>query len=116
MPCSFQSSFVSGTAPVAVRAGLLWRISRLPLYLVPTHPDRAAGLGFLGGAHLALAIFPFAFSCVLSAHVAFQVHFEAMPRPSGEAWPAYNSAFPITLSKGVAHWPIGISSTRSPTV
>ncbi len=54
-------------------------MARLDLDLVPTHPDRAAGLGFLGGAHLALAIFPFAFSCVLSAHVAFQVHFEAVP-------------------------------------
>nr|MBP6735258.1 hypothetical protein [Chromatiaceae bacterium] len=54
-------------------------MARLDLDLVPTHPDRAAGLGFLGGAHLALAIFPFAFSCVLSAHVAFQVYFEAVP-------------------------------------
>ncbi|NCA71053.1 MAG: hypothetical protein EOM91_13295 [Sphingobacteriia bacterium] len=67
----------------------LWRLiiwtlflrdmSRLPLRLVATHPDRAGGLGFLGGAHLSLAIFPFAFSCVLSAHVAFQVYFEAVP-------------------------------------
>ncbi len=54
-------------------------MARLDLDLVPTHPDRAAGLGFLGGAHLSLAIFPFAFSCVLSAHVAFQVYFEAVP-------------------------------------
>ncbi len=53
-------------------------MARLDLELVATHPDRAAGLGFLGGAHLSLAIFPFAFSCVLSAHVAFQVHFEAV--------------------------------------
>ena len=67
----------------------LWRLiswtlflrdmARLDLDLVPTHPDRAAGLGFLGGAHLSLAIFPFLFSCVLSAHVAFQVYFEAVP-------------------------------------
>jgi hypothetical protein len=53
-------------------------MARLDLDLVPTHPDRAAGLGFLGGAHLSLAIFPFAFSCVLSAHLAFQVYFEAV--------------------------------------
>lgn len=26
----------------------LWQVSRLPLRLVPTHPDRAGGLGFLG--------------------------------------------------------------------
>lgn len=54
-------------------------IARLNLNLVATHPDRAGGLGFLGGAHLSLAIFAFAFSCVLSAHVAFQVYFEAVP-------------------------------------
>ena len=54
-------------------------LSRLPLNLVATHPDRAGGLGFLGGAHITLAIFAFAFSCVLSGHVAFQVYFEAVP-------------------------------------
>jgi hypothetical protein len=53
-------------------------LSRLDLRLVPTHPDRAAGLGFLGGAHLSLAIFPFAFSCVLSANIAFQIAFEGV--------------------------------------
>ena len=63
---------------------LIWTLflrdlSRLKLDLVATHPDRAGGLGFLGTAHLSLAIFAFAFSCVLSAHVAFQVYFEAVP-------------------------------------
>ncbi len=67
----------------------LWRLAiwfmflrdmkQLNLDLVATHPDRAAGLGFLGGGHLTLAIFPFAFSCILSANVAFQVYFDAVP-------------------------------------
>jgi hypothetical protein len=40
---------------------LMWRVARLELSLVPTHPDRAAGLGFLerlpgGFAPLALAL------------------------------------------------------------
>jgi hypothetical protein len=59
--------------------GFLYEMSRLSLNLVATHPDRAGGLGFLGNAHISLAIFAFAFSCVLSAHVAFQVYFEAVP-------------------------------------
>jgi len=59
--------------------GFLRDLSRLPLNLVATHPDRAGGLGFLGTAHLSLAIFPFAVGCVLSGHVAFQVYFEAVP-------------------------------------
>lgn len=63
---------------------LIWtcflrELSRLDLNLVATHPDRAGGLGFLGGAHVTLAIFAFAFSWVLSGHVAFQVYFEAVP-------------------------------------
>lgn len=67
----------------------LWRLtiwtlflramSRLNLNLVATHPDRAAGLGFLGNAHLSLGIFAFGYSTVLSANVAFQVYFEAVP-------------------------------------
>lgn len=63
---------------------LIWTLflrdlSRLKLNLVATHPDRAGGLGFIGTAHLSLAIFAFAFSGVLSGHVAFQVYFEAVP-------------------------------------
>jgi hypothetical protein len=54
-------------------------MARLKLNLVATHPDRAGGLGFLGTAHIALGIFPFALSSILSAQVAFQVYFEAVP-------------------------------------
>lgn len=45
---------------------------------MPTHVDSAAGLGFLGNAHLSLAIFPFAMSCVLAAEVAFRMQFEGL--------------------------------------
>lgn len=63
---------------------LIWALflrdlARLDLDLVPTHADLAAGLGFLGGAHLSLSVFAVAASSVLSAHVAFQVYFEAVP-------------------------------------
>ena len=64
----------------------LWRLiiwtmflrdmARLDLVTVSTHADGAGGLGFLGAAHTSLAIFPFAVSCILSAHVAFQLYFE----------------------------------------
>lgn len=33
---------------IFIWARFLWQVSRLDLFLVPTHPDRAAGLGFLG--------------------------------------------------------------------
>jgi hypothetical protein len=53
-------------------------VARLRLNLVATHSDRAAGLGFLGVAHVTLSIFPFAMSCVLAAEIEFRVQFESM--------------------------------------
>jgi hypothetical protein len=56
----------------------LWDVSRLRLNLMATNTDMAAGLGFLGNAHVSLSIFPFAIGCVLVAEVAFRVRFEGM--------------------------------------
>jgi len=42
---------------VFIWARLLWQVSRLDLNLVPSHPDRCCGLGFLGG--IAAALGPF---------------------------------------------------------
>lgn len=55
---------------VVLLSYLMWRVARLELSLVPTHPDRAAGLGFLqrlpgGFAPLALAL-----GCVLASRWA----------------------------------------------
>ena len=46
---------------------LLWRVARLDLSLVPTHADRAAGLGFLEGVPTAFAPVAFALSAVIAA-------------------------------------------------
>jgi hypothetical protein len=35
---------------LVIWARFLWQVSRIDLDLIPTHPDRNAGLGFLGGA------------------------------------------------------------------
>jgi hypothetical protein len=48
---------------VLIWARLLWQVSRIELSLVPTHPDRAGGLGFL-------AVTSHAFVPVLMAHGA----------------------------------------------
>lgn len=47
-----------------VWTGLLWRVAHLPLRLVPMHPDRSGGLGFL-------ALFPAIFSGVVVAASTF---------------------------------------------
>ncbi|MBF5043100.1 hypothetical protein FGE12_11940 [Aggregicoccus sp. 17bor-14] len=46
---------------------LLLRISRLPLVLVPTHPDRAGGLGFLAIFQASFGALVFAIACTVAA-------------------------------------------------
>lgn len=70
----------------------LWRLiiwtlflrdmSKLQLRLLPTHADRSGGLGFLGTAHVSLAIFPFAMSCVFASELAFRIQFEGLDLPT----------------------------------
>jgi hypothetical protein len=52
---------------IALLASLLWRIARLDLSLVPTHPDRAGGLGFLERLPGVFAPLAFAVSTVLAS-------------------------------------------------
>jgi hypothetical protein len=54
---------------------LLWRISRLDLQLIPTHPDGAGGLAMLGVVHVDLSPFALAACAVLSASYAEQMLF-----------------------------------------
>jgi hypothetical protein len=49
---------------------MLWRISRLDLQLIPTHPDRAAGLSVIGLAQSGFAILAAGLSAVISATYA----------------------------------------------
>jgi hypothetical protein len=53
----------------------LWRTSRLDLHLVPTHPDMAAGLGFLGLAQVKYGIIIFALSSLLSSQMGQEILF-----------------------------------------
>jgi hypothetical protein len=51
----------------------LWRLSRLKLQLMPTHPDLAGGLNILGDSPYAVAIFVFAIGSVVSSVWAEQI-------------------------------------------
>jgi len=55
---------------------LLWRISRLQLILIPTHPDRAAGLNFLSITQKHFGILASALCCSVSGRVANVILFE----------------------------------------
>jgi hypothetical protein len=51
----------------------LWRVSRMGLHLIPTHPDRCAGLAFLGKSSYAFAPILFAQGAMLAGLVASRV-------------------------------------------
>jgi len=51
----------------------LWRVSRLDLRLVPTHPDRAGGLGYLEFVHTGFAALILAISATQSASLAQEI-------------------------------------------
>lgn len=54
----------------------LWQVSCLALYLVPTHPDKAGGLGFLAGSASAFIPLILALGALLSAMIAERIFYE----------------------------------------
>ncbi|MBL1265277.1 hypothetical protein [Candidatus Methylomicrobium oryzae] len=54
----------------------LWQVSRLKLYLVPTHPDHAGGLSFLAGSLAAFIPFLISQGALLSAIIGERILFE----------------------------------------
>ena len=51
----FQFLVVRWYFRLFIWARFLWQVSRIPLRLMPLHPDRCGGLGFLGGVSYAFA-------------------------------------------------------------
>ena len=51
----------------------LWQVSRIDLNLIPTHPDRAAGLAFLGASAYAFGPILFAQGAMLAGVIASRV-------------------------------------------
>jgi len=51
----------------------LWQVSRLDLHLIPTHPDRAGGLAFLGKSAYAFSPILFAQGALLAGLIASRV-------------------------------------------
>jgi hypothetical protein len=63
-------------------AFLLWRISRLHLTLMPTHPDHVAGLDFLGMTQKHFGILFCALGCAFAGRVANTMLYEGAPLSS----------------------------------
>ena len=54
----------------------LWQVSRMDLHLIPTHPDRCAGLAFLGKSSYAFGPILFAQGAMLAGLVASRVLYQ----------------------------------------
>jgi len=54
-------------------ARFLWQVSRIDMSLVPTHPDRVGGLGFLSGTAFAFIPLALAHGTVLSGMIANRI-------------------------------------------
>jgi len=52
---------------------LLWQVSRIELSLVPTHPDRVGGLGFLANSAYAFAVVAVALGALLAGQLANRI-------------------------------------------
>jgi hypothetical protein len=64
-------------------ARFLWHVSRIRISLMPLHPDRCGGLGFLGGISTAFAPVLFAQGALLAGVIANRMRYE------GEALPDF---------------------------
>ena len=56
-------------------ARFLWQVSRIELSLVPTHPDRVGGLGFLSNTVYAFAVLAVAHGALLAGQLANRIFF-----------------------------------------
>ena len=69
----FQFLLIRWYYRIAIWARLLWHVSRIELQLVPTHPDRVGGLGFLSNTVFAFIPLILAHGVLLAGVLANQI-------------------------------------------
>jgi hypothetical protein len=82
----FQFLLVRWYFRIFIWARFLWQVSRISMRLVPTHPDRLAGLGFLSNTAYAFGVLLVAHGAMLAAQIANRIFFAgaALPEFKGE--------------------------------
>ena len=78
----------------------LWQVSRIELSLVPTHPDRVGGLGFLANAAYAFAVLAVAHGTMVAGMVANRIFFLGSSLPQFKVEIAVVVAFVLVLLLG----------------
>ena len=69
----FQFLLIRWYFRVLIWARFLWQVSRIKLSLVPTHPDRVGGLGFLSNTVYAFAVLLIAHGTMLAGQLANRI-------------------------------------------
>jgi len=77
----FQFILIRWYFRVFIWARFLWQSSQLDLNLIPTHPDRAAGLGFLGGSSSMFAPLLMAHGAAVTGLIANPIFFAGAKLP-----------------------------------
>ncbi len=71
----FQFLLIRWYFRLFIWARFLWQVSRIELSLIPTHPDRVGGLGFLSQTVYAFAILLVAHGVIVAAQLANHIFF-----------------------------------------
>jgi hypothetical protein len=79
---------------------LMWRLSRIELHFVPTHPDQRAGLAFLGTIAASFAPLAVAHGALLAGHLASRIFHLGASLPEFKLEIAVMVVFMLLLALG----------------
>ena len=96
----FQFLLIRWYFRVLIWARFLWHVSRLRLALIPTHPDRVGGLGFLSNAVYAFSVLVVAHGAMVSSQIANRIFFLQAKLPEFEGEIAVVTVFLLCLIFG----------------
>ena len=91
----FQFIFFRWYYKILLWARFVWQVSRMPLNLVPTHPDGRAGLGFLAEMALAFSPLLLAHGAILAGTIADRIFF------AGETLPQHAIDIALVVALGL---------------
>lgn len=96
----FQFLLIRWLFRIFIWARFLWQVSRIQLRLVPTHPDRVGGIGFLVNSISAFSVLALALSSVLAGQLANRIFYVGATLPEFTLEIAVASAFLLFIILG----------------
>jgi hypothetical protein len=96
----FQFLLIRWYFRIFIWARFLWHVSRIKLALLPLHPDRVGGLGFLSGTVYAFSVLIVAHGAMISSQIANRIFFLGAKLPDFEAEVALVAAFLLCIIFG----------------